>query len=209
MGCCYTYSTMRLQGGGPAVKKTGELPFSRDDVLKRLLRVYVSSYDITKREYEDDPLVVTADFHEHQSGFILIRKAEMWSADRHEFSYIYSMPHLTKALFEECVARTRELGEPRIDHSFGHMCTNLVSLFLVDEIDEDALAALKKYRFRKSFRFTINGWTEAHTAVVSVKDGVIAANGAGRDYVNFFQLLLGLKKPKKRKRPLILSSLGE
>ena len=209
MGCCYTYQTMRLQGGGPAVKKTGELPFSRDDVLNRILRVYVSSYDITKREFEGDPLVVTADFHEHQSGFILIRKAEMWSADRHEYAYIYSVPRLTLEVFNECVKRTRELGEPKIDSSFGHMCTNLVSIFLADEADEDALKALRKYKFRKSFRFTINGWTEGHAALVSVKDGIIAANGAGRDYVNFFQYLLGLKKPKQRKRPLILSSLGE
>ena len=191
------------------MKKTGSLSLSREDVLKRILRVYVSSYDSTKREVEGDPLVVTADFHEHQSGFILIRKAEMWSADRHEYAFIYSVPKLTKELFEECVQRTRELGEPKIDHSFGHMCTNLVSIFLSDEADEEAVKALRKYRFRKSFRFTINGWTEAHTALVSVNDGVLASNNAGRDYVRFFQLLLGLKKPKTRKRPLILSSLGE
>ncbi len=169
----------------------------RDALLERILDYYSRWYDIERYEEPSAPLVASAAFHEHGTGYILVRKAEMWSADRHEYAYFFSLPHLTAELYQACLDKTLELGEPRVDPVSGHMCTSLVTVILCDAADEDALRALKKCRIRKSFQFSLKGWMEIHTAAVEVGKASITANGAARNTAKFLKSVLS---PKRKKR---------
>lgn len=173
------------------------MQLDRSALLERILDAYSRWYDIERYDGPDAPLAASAAFHEHGTGYILIRRAEMWSADRHEYAYFFSLPHLTEALYRDCLNKTLELGEPRVDPVSGHMCTSLVTVILCDTADEAALRALKKCRIRKSFQFSLKGWMEVHTAAVEVGKASVTANGAARNTAKFLKSVLS---PKRKKR---------
>lgn len=166
------------------------MELTREKLLTRVLQAYAPYYDIERRDEGDAPLSAIATFHEHGTGYVLFKTAEMWSADRHEYVYIFSVPHLTKELYERCLARARGLGEPRIDPVKGHMSSFIVAEFLCDSADADAVRALKKCRIRKSFQFSLKGWMEVHTAVVELGKDSVAANPAGRNTAKFLKSVL-------------------
>lgn len=170
---------------------------TRSSLLEHILVHYRQCYDVTTPPESEEPLVAIADFHEHQTGYMLVRKAEMWSADRHEYAYFYSVPHLTSTLAEELIAKTRKLGEVKVDPVSGHMSSSIVAIFLCDSSDEEARRVVKKYHMRKSFRFSLRGWMEGHTAMVDLSDGTVIANGAGRNNARFLKSLLKSLQKKK------------
>lgn len=169
----------------------------KTELLNRILEVYEPYYDITRHEGEGF-LKASADFHEHQQGFILVRKAEMWSADRHEYCFIYSVPKLTRDIFDKCVLEAKAMGEEKVDPIPGHMRSSVVAMFLCDEAEPEAVAALKKYRFTKNFKFSLNGWMEMHTALAALVDDSFEANAAGRSNAKFLHDLVHPEVVKKR-----------
>jgi hypothetical protein len=181
------------------------MELNREALLERVLDIYSPYYDIQRCEEADTPMVAQAAFHEHGTGYILIRKAEMWSADRHEYVYFFSVPHLTLELYERCVEQARQLGMERIHPAPGHMCSYVVAMFFCDSADEDAVKALKKCRIRKSFQFSLHGWMELHTALVELGKDSVAANPAGRNTAKFLKSVL---HPKVKHRFLKMKSKG-
>lgn len=170
---------------------------TRSDLLEKILAAYAHCYDITRCEGE--PLVARAEFHERQSGYMLVRRAEMWSADRHEFAFFFSVPTLDLETFEACVARTRELGEPLVSPKAGHMCTSLVAVFLCDEASAEAVRALRKFRYSKSFRLSLNGWLELQTAAAVLPNCEAFSNAAGRKVAKFLKLEMQEKRPRRKR----------
>lgn len=172
------------------------MEWTRETLLDHMLDRYSAYYDVDRCEEREAPLAARAAFHEHGTGYALIRKAEMWSADRHEYVFFFSVPHLTRALYEACLAQTRRLGEPLVDPVAGHMSTYLVAVFLCEDADPDALQAVKKCSIRKSFQFSLKGWMEVHTAAVDLGKDTVVGNAAGRNTVKFLKSLL---HPKVRR----------
>ncbi len=140
------------------------------------------------------PLVARAIFHQHSSRYVLVKKAELWNADCNEYLYIYSMPHLTKELYDRALEYTVNEGSKLVDPKRGHMYSYVSALFLADQVDDDALAALKRCRIHKNFLFSLHGWMDVHTAVVDITQEQVTANGAGRDKVKILKRLLHIKQ---------------
>lgn len=162
---------------------------SRDEIVEKLLNGYTRWYDIERTEGE--PLVAKASFHQENTGYIMFKKAQMWAADRFEYVYLYSVPHLTATLYEECLAKAVEEGSARIDLNKKHMSTNIVAVFVADQADDEALKSLKKCRIHKSFQFSLKGWMEVHTALVETGTCSVIANFNGRNTEKFLKNILG------------------
>ena len=163
---------------------------SRNEFVRDVLDAYSDWYDVEEKTSINIPLAATAVFHEHQTGFALIRKAEMWSADRHEYVYIYSIPTLDSETFEKCIKDTIVRGEEAVNPEFGHMCTNIVSVFITNNATSEAIKALKKYRYRKSFLFSLKGWLETQTTLVSLDSMSVVNNMPGRQTGEFMKKML-------------------
>lgn len=173
------------------------MELTRETLLERMLTAYGPYYDIQRKQETDAPLVATAVFHEHGVGYVLIRKAEMWSADRHEYVYIYSVPHLTGKVCQRCLEQARKLGMEQIDPQPGHMSSYIVAVFFCDSAEDDAVEMIKKCRVRKSFQFSLRGWMEVHTALVELGKDSVTANPAGRNTAKFLKSVL---HPKVKQR---------
>ena len=170
---------------------------TREEIFETLKKSYKNWYNLQEVENEA-PLVATGEFHEHGTGYVLVRKAEMWSADCHEYLYIFSPAHLDADTFQTCLAKARALGEPKIRPSRDHKSSYVTALFICDTADEEALKLLKKCRIRKSFHFSLQGWMEVHTAAVVSGGETILSNGDGRRTAEFLKSVLHPRKKDLR-----------
>lgn len=170
----------------------------RTAMLNKILDRYAAWYDVERMETGEESLVAAAAYHEHTTGFALMRKAEMWSADRHEYVYFFSLPELTGESYDACFARAMALGEKLVEPKPGHMCTAISVVFLCDRVNEDAKQRVTRCRFRKSYRFSLWGWMEARICAVDLEESAVYANPAAHETERFMNNLLHPRPPKRR-----------
>lgn len=170
------------------------MEYTRQTLLNDILDRYSQWYTTELCPPEAAPLVARADYHEHGTGYVLVRKAEMWSADRHEYTFFFSVPVLTGEIYDSCMKTLMDLGMPLVNPESGHMCTALSAVFLCDSVEEAAAKAAEKCRTRKSFQFSLKGWMEVHTAAVDLGKGTVVGNPVGRNTVKFLKSMLHPKR---------------
>ena len=149
--------------------------------LDRLKRAYAAYYDIEDIE-DGTPLKALCAYHMRDSQYVLVKKAELWAAEHHEYLYLYSLPKLDEAALEEACRQTLDLGTPLVKPHAQHMYTYLTALVLCDEADEQALRALTKKKHRREFKLSLHGWMEFRIAAVDLSTGEITTNRAGKAF---------------------------
>ena len=139
----------------------------RDTLLARLSEAYTAYFDVEPVQ-DGSPLKALCAYHSRGSQYVLIKKAELWAAETHEYLYLYSLPRLDFTSLVELQARTLEDGMPRIRPHSQHMCTYLSAVVLCDQADPD-------------FKLSLHGWMEFRIAAVDLSTGDIATNRSGKD----------------------------
>lgn len=156
------------------------MQYTREEAVNKLLDSYRTYFNITTFKEEQKPLTAICEFFERSEKYVLSKKAELWSANCEEFIYLFEMPHLTLDMFEQCRDYAKEDGLKRANIGPGHMYTYITPIFVVDSCDESAKKALKKCRIYQSFRFSLHGWMDFHTAVLELTNNCIVTNRNGR-----------------------------
>ncbi|MCD7777566.1 MAG: hypothetical protein LUH47_03585 [Clostridiales bacterium] len=154
---------------------------TRDEMVKKLTESYEGFFDLNY--YSDSPvgLFARCDFHIHNEKYVLVKSARLWEADCHEYVYIFSVKNLTEEVFERCRAYVIQEGDKLIDPKPGHMYTYLTAVFICDDFTKEAKALLKKSKRYKSYRFSLNGWSEFRTFAVRARDKVSFHNKATKE----------------------------
>ncbi len=171
---------------------------TREEAIVKIMSGYEAYYDIERFEEVESGLIAKCSFFVHSSKYVLVKKAELWSADSNEYVYIYTYPKLTKEIYEKCRDEAYENGMKLIDPKPGHMYTYITTLFICEESDKDAVKALRRCRLHKNFQFSLLGWMDFHTALVCVNDEKVYTNGSGRDNAKFLKRIFMYKKQKGR-----------
>ena len=172
------------------------MSFSKDAALKLINKAYFASHNITAHEENSEGLVMEAEFHVHSEKYVLSQKAQIFEMDSNEYVYIYYYPHLTKELFEKCVNEAYDTGFPNIKPDKNHRCSYIVAEILCDTHDDEVFKAIKKYRRRKSFQFSLKGWMETHTVMIDLGTESVTTNADGRLTGKFLKNVL---HPRKRR----------
>ena len=152
----------------------------RENLVERLKKAYSAYYDIEEIQ-DGSPLKALCSYHLRDSQYVLMKQAELWAAETHEYLYLYSLPRLDFTSLVELQARTLEDGMPRIRPHSQHMCTYLSAVVLCDQADPDALAQLQKLKKHRDFKLSLHGWMEFRIAAVDLSTGDIATNRSGKD----------------------------
>lgn len=163
--------------------------------LDQILDGYKSGFDIERIDNPDGYLVAKAHMHVIESQCMIFEELKMWTADADEYVYIYHIPHLTDSVCEQVINEVYADGMPLIDLDHvslrkQHMCTNLVALFICDTADDTAVKRIKKCRIYKSFQFSLKGWMEMHTALITLPDQQVYSNRYGKDTAKFLKMHL-------------------
>ena len=111
---------------------------TREDAVQCLCEIYQNDFDVRRCEEHEQPLAAQMDFYAESSKYVLSKKAKLWEANSFEYVYLFSVPHLTKEIYEACEKKAYEEGMARINPGPNHMYTYITALFLCDSCDEDA-----------------------------------------------------------------------
>lgn len=174
---------------------------NRDTLFERLVEGYTENYDFqpVDAEIQGLPLAGRASMHMSESGYVLTRKAQMWSADSDEHVFFYSMDTLTDELCAKGIMYAYDEGMKLIDpQKPNHMCTSIVAIFICNDADEEAISRIKECRLYKSFKMSLNGWMEFHAICATLSDEKVVSNRYGKDTAKFINELLHPEKRKKR-----------
>lgn len=150
-----------------------------EKVLEGLKKAYSSYFDI---EEIDDGTALRARcaYHMRDSQYVLVKKAELWAAESHEYLYLWDAGKLDGPMAEEIFRRTAADGELRVKPHSQHMYTYLTAVALYDSADPSALEQLKKLKKRREYKLSLHGWMEFRIAAVDVSTGEITVNRAGK-----------------------------
>ena len=179
------YNIHRFDGGESAVREGDSHKGRTDEEVMSI---------ISEESY---PLIARCDFFEHSQKYVISQKAELWSADREEFLYLFSMPELSMELFKKCRDYVYSDGMERLNVRPGHMYTYLTAVLLCDSCDADVIKAIKKTRIYKSFHFSLHGWMDYHNVVAVFNDSIIDSNFFGKPSAKFMKKIFYHKKEKE------------
>ena len=150
-----------------------------EQVLEGLKKAYAAYFDIEEID-DGTTLKARCGYHMRDSQYVLVKKAELWAAETHEYLYLWDAGHLDLDGVEEIFRRTLDDGEPRVKPHSQHMYTYLTAVALYDSADPDALNRLKKLKKRREFKLSLHGWMEFRIAAVDLSNGEITVNRAGK-----------------------------
>ncbi len=150
-----------------------------EQVLEGLKKAYAAYFDIEEID-DGTALKARCGYHMRDSQYVLVKKAELWAAETHEYLYLWDAGHLDLDGVEEIFRRTLDDGEPRVKPHAQHMYTYLTAVALYDSADPDALDRLKKLKKRREFKLSLHGWMEFRIAAVDLSNGEITVNRAGK-----------------------------
>lgn len=179
-----------LPSGAVATEAGAEAPVAaempeRVRVLKALLAAHETWFDV-QCDFELGGRVFPgfAAFHEHGERYVLSRKAKLWGVSSHEYVFFEDTERLDEDMLAREVAFMESEGLAVVDPSEpDHMASNISLVVIADGIGDSVARAVRKVRFRKSYRLGLEGWTDLRLAVIDLGDGEggrVITNAAGK-----------------------------
>lgn len=164
-----------------------------ESFAKQLFDGYRSNYNLEFFEDREDGLVMKGHMHVTESQCVIFEEFRMWDANADEYVYAFRIPHLTEEVAKKIIEYVHADGLPLIDLDHinirhQHMCTHLVALFICDTADKEAIKVIKRCRIFKSFQFSLKGWMDMHTDLITLSDSKVYSNNYGRETAKFLKI---------------------
>ena len=163
------------------------MPISSQELLAKIDKAYRVYYDPAEIRPGPDSLVARYTYRRTDQAYVLTRKATVWSTETNEHVFVFSIPHLTEALWRECRDEALRRGMDCIRPHSEHRCSMITALVLCGKSDDKALRAAESCRLRKYFRFGFHGWMDFRSAVVVLDPPEVHVNRAAADMQEFLK----------------------
>ena len=160
---------------------------AHEEILGRLLDSYSAYFDVERVEDADSLLAATGYFCSRSEKYVLVKSAQLWAAESYEYLYLFSIPTLDRDVWERCKKYAMDAGMARIEPHKDHMYSFITAVILADHVTQDAIKAVKKTYFHKSFKFSLHGWMEFHADVIIPGEKVVYSNWDGRSTAKFIR----------------------
>ncbi len=153
-------------------------------VLKDAYTVYFDEMGVAG----DVPfLAASYAFHSSNECYVVSRKVKLWSAETHEFVYVFSVPELTVPVWEACCRHAHEDGMRHIRPHIDHMSSYITAILVCESMTDEAVKVLEKTRIRKNFLFSLHGWMEFRAVAADLSSEKVVANRAARELKTFMR----------------------
>lgn len=165
------------------------------DYLNRLLLKYSGTFDIYQpytilgREYP-----AYGYFFSHVEKYVLVRKANMWSADTYEHVLFVDPAELTLEHLQEYRRAVEEYIEPELvlkgeklpepNHMYSYITIAVVTQ---KALSPEVERAVRKFKFEKSYMHSIRGYSQARIAAASMEDESVCVNSMGRSLKKLYR----------------------
>lgn len=157
-----------------------------NEILERLLRSYVRYYDIL-REDVTEGFAAEAHFHSHDEQYWLTKSVKLAEADSHEYVYFALEETLTAEMVESLIDKAWTAGMSHVQASYSHHSSDVALILLADEIEPDAIRAIKKARRFASYKFGMNGFSHLRLIAFEPTSKKIVHNRMGDTLKKLFR----------------------
>ncbi len=169
------------------------------ELLEKILTSYERYFDVTRdSEYEGLSVSAEAAFHSRSEKYVLVKKAQLWAAEAHEYVFFVMIPHLDAETLDTYRGVILKEGLSRIKPMKDHMYTYVTLIFITDEADAEIASAVKKIRHHENYKLSFYGWSDFRVAVWDGKTENVLTNSAGKDLKKMFRSVTDKKRRAKR-----------
>lgn len=151
----------------------------RSAALEQLLRSFEVYYNV-KREGVEPPFAAEAEFHSHDEQYFLMRSARIGEADSKEYVYFATPEQLDEAALLDLDRTAWEQGLAKVVPHAEHRNSDVTLFVLADHITEEAFQKIPRLRHYKSYRFSLQGWSQYRLVALELSTGRIAHNRQGQ-----------------------------
>ena len=172
------------------------MAIERGTFLEIVKDAYSAYYTIDPVEEgtEELPLAFRAEYKVSDEQYFFVKSATIWHNEKNEYCYVFSAPLFDAALAEKCIGFSLQEMLPKVRPHKTHQYTNCKVVLIADSIDKDAVRAVQKKKFSKSYGpLSTHGYTELLCAAVDLSERKAYANRMGKDLETFFGKLFALR----------------
>lgn len=171
------------------------MALDRTQFIEDLKKSYEIYYDLHAFEAGTElPLEFCADFHSVGESYFLVKNAKIWTSETNEYVYVFSAPVFDEETVGKCVDFSLEDGLAKVTPHKNHHYSNVITVFVADEISPAVRKAVTKRKFSKSYRMSLYGFSMLKTGFIDLSKEDYGTNPEGHDLVSFFKKLF----PKKQ-----------
>lgn len=156
------------------------------EALEILLRSYKRYYNV-KTEDVVSPFTAEAVFHTHDEQYFLVKSAKISEAESHEYVFFAVGQEMGLEDVEELDEKAWTEGLSRVTPHSGHRSSDIVLIILAEQLSQDAKDHIKAIKRYKSYRFTLQGWSNYSVIAMETSTGGLSYNKRGRDLKKLFR----------------------
>ena len=172
------------------------MELTSDEFFERLLLSYSDYFDIIRdTSYKDLSVAAEAAFHSFSEKYVLVKKAQLWAAEAHEYVFFVRTGHLDEETFRTYNDALLEEGLSRVEPKKDHMYNYVSVVFLAESIAPEVPKLIKKTRCHRDYRMSLYGWMDYRIAAYDCTSKRIYTNWAGRPLK---QTLLSVTKKRRK-----------
>lgn len=165
------------------------------DYLDQLLRKYSGTFDICQPYFiHGKEYPAYGYFFSHVEKYILVREANMWSADSYEHVLFIETDCVDQALINEAYAIVKDYMEPVLVRkgnelpAEGHMYSYMtIALIACQPLSKEMQRAVKRFKYEKGYKFNMRGFSQAHIVCATMEDGRVYTNYVGRKSAKLYK----------------------
>ena len=184
--------------------------------LDRLLAKFGSSFDIyIPYKIKGIEYPAYAYHYTHQEKYVLVKEANMWSADSYEYVLFVETEVIDEAVIEKAKDIIENYFEPELVRkgekypAKNHMYSYLTVVIIGDHYSDSKLASkVKRYHFDKGYQFSIRGYSAGRMVAVTMDDEKVTTNGAASKSKKVFKAVFDEVRANKPGFSTICESQG-
>ena len=170
------------------------------DYLDKILERMTHTHNIT-RDYAADGRTFAAHalYESFGEKYVLTRKANLWKISESEHVLFMTLPENGDpgALFSEAKRLIADFMEPVMARGSGkypprdHMRTFLTIVLLLEHSpDQDFISSVKRFRFDRSYLFSLRGFSQGRIIAVDLPRNTVYTSPAAKDVAAFYRQIL-------------------
>ena len=170
------------------------------DYLDKILDRMTSTHNITRNFTADGKTFAAHALYEFSSEkYVLSRKANLWKVSESEHVLFMTQPENAdpEALFEEAGRLISDYMEPVLSRGNekyppkDHMRTFLTAVLVLERSPSPELVKkVRKFRFDKSYLFSLRGFSQGRVIVVDLPHKKVYTSPAAKDVAGFYRQVL-------------------
>lgn len=149
-----------------------------EKIKQNLINGLKNNYDLEENvSLIGEEFDLSAQYNIRNSKFVMTKKVEIYAFRSEELLFFKGLREIDSEYLEGLKNRIKENIEKIINVDKEHMNTDLTFIFVVDELEKEMKKKIKRFKYHKSFKMGLKGWTNVKLFVYETGCDLLHANG--------------------------------